>query len=298
MADLSSSVTATAQHARDVVAAELNRLGPRLLAASGDVEMESKGDGTPVTASDFEADAAIASAIAHAFPEHGIVSEEQRTSVPDTEWTWIVDPIDGTSNFICRLPYWCVSIALAHQGRPVLGVVDAPALGRRYTAVAGQGARVQTRFVSGDGSEQVGADRRLRVRRGPDWRSGRNRHVPLMLTTATARRVREAKVRLNSRVMGSNALDLAFVAEGVAAASIAVIPRVWDVAAGGLIVEESGGVLLTVRDAPLLPLEVGEEYGKRSATTVAGPTERYTRELAERLLPPRVPGGAEAARSR
>ena len=285
MAELPASVIAVAEHARDVMTRTLDGLGPRLLAASGEVEMESKLDGTPVTTSDLEADEAITSAISEAFPDHGVLSEEQQTEAPDTEWTWVLDPIDGTSNFICRLPYWCVSIALAYRGTPVLGVIDAPAMGRRYTAIAGQGGRVQTRFLAADGSSQVGADRRLRVRSSPDWRSGRNRHVPVMLTTATARQARESKVRLNARVMGSNALDLAFVAEGVASASIAVIPKVWDVAAGGLLVTEAGGVLVTLDREPLLPLEAGAAYGSRWATTAGGPDERYVRELADRLLP-------------
>src|SRR5680860_1069481 len=60
----------------------------------------------------------------------------------------IVDPIDGTSNFVSRLPYWCISVALAFQGHPVLGIVDAPVLGRRYVATLGAGTFLESRTTS------------------------------------------------------------------------------------------------------------------------------------------------------
>jgi myo-inositol-1(or 4)-monophosphatase len=267
---LEASALAVVERARGVAHALLDELGPRLLAAAGDVEVESKADGTPVTVADRDADELIAAAISRAFADHGILSEERDTLAPDTEWTWIVDPIDGTSNFTCRLPYWCVSLALAFRGEPVLGVVDAPVLGRRYVAISGAGA---TR----DG-------RRLRVRPPTDWHDGRNGHVPVMLTTSTAKRARGAGVRLNARVMGSTALDLAVVAEGVAAASVALRPRVWDIAAGALLVREAGGAVVTVRGEPLLPLEVGRDHRDLAAATAAGPDDSYVTRLAGDLL--------------
>jgi myo-inositol-1(or 4)-monophosphatase len=256
--------------AEQVVVAALDALGPGLIRASGHVRHEPKADGTPVTDADRDTDDRLRDAIADAFPDHGLVSEERDTVIPDTEWCWVVDPIDGTSNFLTGLPYWCVSVALTLDGEPVLGVVDAPALGARYVASAGGGARRGTRS--------------LRVAAPVDWRDPRNGHVPVMLTTATARRARAAGLRLNPRVMGSTALDLAVVAEGVAAASVALVPRVWDVAAGAVLVHEAGGAMVTVDGAPLLPLVPGDDHAERTAIVCSGPDEPYVRDLTAGLL--------------
>jgi myo-inositol-1(or 4)-monophosphatase len=269
--DLSRATRAAIADGRKVVEVALDELAPRLLAASGEVDVAAKGDGTPVTDADHEADAFLSATLLDAFPDHGVLSEERTTVAPDTEWTWIVDPIDGTSNFTCRLPYWCVSVALAYQGTPVLGIVDAPVLGRRYLAEHGQGAYRDTR--------------RLQVRPRVDWRDGRNRHIPVMLSTGTARRARAAGLRLNPRIMGSLALDLAAVAEGSAAYSVALIPKVWDVAAGWLLVREAGGAMVTVRDEPLLPVTPGVPYGGRTAVTAAGADHDDVLGLARSLLP-------------
>ncbi|MGA0830025.1 MAG: inositol monophosphatase family protein, partial [Nitriliruptoraceae bacterium] len=119
----------------------LDAVGPRLLAAAGAVEVEAKSDGTPVTREDRETDQRLVAGLTGALAGHGAVSEETSQVVPSTDWTWVLDPIDGTSNFIAGLPFWCVSVALCHEGSPVLGVVDAPALGLRAVATAGGGAR-------------------------------------------------------------------------------------------------------------------------------------------------------------
>jgi myo-inositol-1(or 4)-monophosphatase len=264
--------TRTVVRALTVLEEALDRLGPSLLAQTGRLDPTAKDDGTPVTAADHEADEVLSGAIRAAFPDHGIVSEEQETVVPGTDWCWIIDPIDGTSNFTAGLPYWCVSVALALEGEVLLGVVDAPPLGHRTVALRGRGT---TR-----------SGRPCTVRPPVDWRDGRNRHIPVMLTTGTARRARGAGLRLNPRVMGATALDLAVVAEGVAAASIALIPKVWDVAAGWLLVTEAGGAVETLHGEPLLPLRPGVDAANRSAATAAGPDGAYVQRLSTGLLPP------------
>jgi myo-inositol-1(or 4)-monophosphatase len=266
-----SSVVAVVERAVPVLATALDELAPRLLATTGKVSPDAKGDGTPVTEIDLEADERLGAALTSAFPGHGVLSEERTTVAPGTDFTWIVDPIDGTSNFTCGLPYWCVSVALAFEGEPVLGVIDAPVLARRYVA------RV------GDGSHRDG--HRLRIRERADWQNDRNRHVPVMLTTGTARRARGAGLRMNPRVMGSTALDLAVVAEGVAAASVALVPRVWDVAAGAVLVREAGGVAIATGGPSLLPLDPGRDYRDLAVTFAAGPDERYVRGLTAALVP-------------
>ena len=283
-----ASTAATEPPSNDVALAVLcdglDALGGWLVERSGTLAVTEKADGTPVTDADTHVDDRLRAHLAAAFPEHGVLSEERGTVAPDTAWTWVIDPVDGTSNYTNGLPYWCVSVALLHDGEPVLGVLDAPALGRRYVAVVGHGAWLITRWTSLDGSKQQPATRRLRVRDPVDWRDPTHGHVPVMLTTGTARRARGAGLALNPRVMGSTALDMALVAEGVAAASIAVEPKVWDIAAGALLVAEAGGAVVTLDHAPLLPLEPGQEQEGRSAITATGPDPRYVEELGRALL--------------
>jgi myo-inositol-1(or 4)-monophosphatase len=283
---LSPAASDVVRRARDVVTAALDELAPRLLATSGEVAVEAKGDGTPVTDVDREADDHLTSAIVDAFPDHGVLSEERATRSPDTDWTWVLDPIDGTSNFVCGLPYWCVSAALTLEGHAVLGVIDAPVLARRYLGVRGEGGVREDRSSSADGRSRVVGRQPLGVRRPIDWRDRRYRHVPVMLTTGTARRAKAAGLALNPRVMGSTALDLAVVADGAAAASIARVPKAWDVAAGWLLVEEAGGSVVTLEGTPLLPLHRDVEHAQRSAATAAAPDETMARGIAEALLSP------------
>jgi myo-inositol-1(or 4)-monophosphatase len=271
----------------DVAGAALDELRHRLLVATGELSteagVEAKADGTPVTDLDRAADDLLFERLTDAFPDHGVLSEEGRTVAPDTDWTWIVDPIDGTSNFTCGLPYWCTSVALALHGTPVLGIVDAPVLGRRYLAILGEGGTVERRTTSLDGEQQTHRRTPLAIRPAVDWRRGGNGHVPVMLTTGTARRVRDAGLKLNPRVMGSTALDLAMVAEGVAVASVARIPKVWDVAAGWVLVREAGGAVVEF-EPPLFPLVPGDDHIRRAVPCATGPTEAYARDLAGALL--------------
>ncbi len=274
-----------------VVTRALDDLRERLVVAAGTpagtstaANVSPKADGTPVTELDREAEELLVARLVDAFPQHGILGEEGDTVAPDTEWTWVLDPIDGTSNFSVGLPYWCTSVALAHQGQPVLGVVDAPVLGRRYLAVAGAGGSVEQRTTSLDGRHQTHRRDPLRVRPAVDWRAPGNRHVPVMLTTGTVRRVRDAGLRLNPRVMGATALDIAMVSEGAAVASVARVPRVWDVAAGQVLVQEAGGVVVQLGDDPLFPLAVGVDHRDRWTPVATGPDEQFVRDLAGALL--------------
>jgi myo-inositol-1(or 4)-monophosphatase len=227
------------------------------LAGRGEVTL--KPDGTPVTVHDRATDERLSRAILAAFPGHGVVSEEQERTAPDTDWTWVIDPIDGTSNFIAGVPYWCVSVALCLEGSPVLGVVEAPPLARRFTAVAGEGAWVSS----------GGAERRLAVSAPARLHDPASAHVPGLYSGGAARDLTSAGVTLNARIMGAAALDLALVAAGVSPLSVTLGPHVWDVAAGALLVTEAGGAVVGRGAAALLPLTPGRDYARAVVRTAA-----------------------------
>jgi myo-inositol-1(or 4)-monophosphatase len=97
----------------------------------------------PVTEADREAERAMRDLIAAAHPNHGVDGEEFRFRAPNGPWTWSLDPIDGTRAFVCQLPTWVTLIGLLHEGRPILGLIDAPCLKERYVGYSGEARMVR-----------------------------------------------------------------------------------------------------------------------------------------------------------
>lgn len=182
-----------------------------------------------VSRADLEAEKAVIEGLP---ASDAVLSEEEGTREAGGERQWIVDPLDGTVNFLHQIPLWAVSIALVENGRLRLGVVHAPALGQTFTAVAGRGARVDGRPLRVSPTAELGdailasgfAYRRneLADNNLDNWRR-------LALASAGLRR------------MGSAALDLAFVAAGHLDGFWEMHLNAWDVAAGTLLVREAGG---------------------------------------------------------
>ncbi|QWT20392.1 hypothetical protein KPL74_21945 [Bacillus sp. NP157] len=104
------------------------------------VDVITKGDDTPVTVADREAELAIREILARALPEAGIYGEEYGADDTARDWLWLVDPLDGTKSFVRRTPFFATEIALMHKGELVLGVSSAPVYGERMWAVKGRGA--------------------------------------------------------------------------------------------------------------------------------------------------------------
>lgn len=256
--------------ARAFVCDLLDDLGPRLVSRAGDAAVEVKADGSLVTPADVETDEAIARAVGEAFPGHALVSEELDTTYRGEEWCWVVDPIDGTTNFVRGLPSWCVSIALTHDGRPVLGCVDAPALGHRYLAVAGEGATVDGRPLSV---------------RDVDWDDhARLRNTLLMVSSGVGKHY-VLDLPLRPRALGSAALHVCEVAAGVAVASLHTSPKLWDIAAGLLLLEEAGGAVMPVHLDPPFPMTGGTDYAVNPFRFVAAASDGSARRVLEGIEP-------------
>jgi myo-inositol-1(or 4)-monophosphatase len=185
-----------------------------------------------VTNADLEAEAAAVKVLRRARPDFGFVTEEAAPKAGTSSGRWIIDPLDGTTNFVHGFPMFCVSIAAEWDGELQVGVIHHPVLKETYVAVAGKGARVN--------------GRRLRV-------SGRNKLTDSLLTTGFTYRKddwlhqemeafeRLSRVARAVRRPGSAALDLAYVARGVFDGFWERRLNPWDIAAGILIVREAGG---------------------------------------------------------
>ncbi|MGH7123578.1 MAG: inositol monophosphatase family protein [Stellaceae bacterium] len=101
------------------------------------VSTEEKADGSPVTEIDTALEARLRERIRARFPGHGVVGEESGAERGDTDWVWVLDPIDGTQSFILGKPTFATLIGLMFRGKPVLGVIEHPALGDRWVGAAG-----------------------------------------------------------------------------------------------------------------------------------------------------------------
>ncbi len=231
-------------------------LGPWLLDRFGQERAEVKSDGTLVTKADVDADERIAAAVGDRFPDHEVVSEERGTTFHGGTWCWIVDPIDGTTNFVQGNPNWSVSIALAYEGQPVLGLVDAPALHARYRGVASQGAVA--------GLDGLAHGDRLQVR-DLDWSDPGQVNNALLGLSSQVGRSYVLDQPLKPRVLGCESLHLAWVARGAMVAAVHAGTQAWDVAAGIVLVLEAGGGSPRYRTNRLFPC--GPARTRRGGTT-------------------------------
>lgn len=236
---------------------------------SGVREAKLKEDGTLVTQADVEADRLVADAIRERYPYHDIVSEELDTLYGGAPWCWVIDPLDGTTNFAQGIPIWGISIALAYHGWPVMGVIDFPVLGARYHAVRGAGA-----FGNG---EPIAVMRAVGL-----TDSRRMQNEIFAVCSRTIRRFRP-DVPMKPRIIGSAAYNFCLTAAGVSLASLDVTPKAWDMAAGWLLVREAGGVVVQLEGKPMFPLISGQDYDTIAHPQLSAPSEAVADELVQHL---------------
>lgn len=217
----------------------------RLLDWFGRATSTTKRDGTLVTQADLEVDGLTHELIGSRYASHGVLSEETSLIYEGNEYTWVIDPLDGTTNFANGLSYWGTSIALLHHGEPMVGLMDFPLLGQRFEAMRGHGATMNGRVL------QVRPSRAL--------------HSNLFFTTdSRAFRYLDIDVDLKPRILGSAAYDLAAVAAGMSVACVQTTPKVWDLAAAWLVDRESGVTIAPLLEGPtLFPLQQGQDYTGR-----------------------------------
>jgi myo-inositol-1(or 4)-monophosphatase len=198
------------------------------------LDVVDKGDRerdiSAVTRADREAEEAIRSLIAASYPEHGVLGEEHGAENAGAEYTWVVDPIDGTKAFITGFPTWGTLIALNHRGRPVLGVVDQP-----YT---------RERFVGGpDGAFLNGA--RLRTRRCADLSLARLGMTTVNMFKPGPERAAFEGVRDRAALVrpGGDCYSYCMVAHGLLDIVIEGDLAPWDIQACIPLIEAAGGVV-------------------------------------------------------
>lgn len=229
------------------------------------VETHDKGDNNPVSQTDLACEQKIVELLQKAYPHHAILCEEGGlTGTEDNEYRWIVDPIDGTANFIRGIPHFAVSLALIRNKVPVVGVIHDPCKNELFTAMRGKGATLNQRRIRV--TDRKDLDGTL-LGTGIPHSPGRD--------IDTSLRVLKSLIRGTAGVRraGAASLDLAYVAAGRLDGFWEFQLKPWDIAAGVLMVLESGGA---VRD-------MDGEYDYMESGNVLAANPDLAKKMLERI---------------
>jgi myo-inositol-1(or 4)-monophosphatase len=227
----------------------------------GKFSVREKSRSNLVTEADEASQSAIVKSLKKHCPTHGFLGEENLNDrTPGTEAFWIIDPLDGTTNYVHGFPYYCVSIALSIGGRIVVGVIYDPTRNETFSAVLGQGAFRNGQPIKTSGETEMKSA--MAIASLPVATDPENPAVRRFLNALT-------KLQTVQRT-GSAALNLAYVACGRIDAFWSSSLYAWDVAAGALLVSEAGGSVTTL---------AGDEFDVFVPSLLAASTATLRREL-------------------
>ncbi len=215
-----------------------NNAGKILMAhfAKG-IRFKKKSDGSLVTPADMASDSYIRAALSKKYPGHAVLAEESGLSGGGSEYMWLVDPLDGTHDYVFGIPLFGVSIALYRNEKPLVGVIYLPFYKRMYYAARGGGA-----FMNGN-KIRVSKEREEQLLLYDSYFKGKK-------ATQLSSIGKLADATSHIRIIGSSVVNFAWVASGVADAYVERTIYPYDIAAGCLIVEEAGGKVTEISGAP------------------------------------------------
>lgn len=227
---------------------------------------QRKADQTVVTAADLAADKLLTEAIGAAYPTDAIISEEQHTRLEGpARPTWVIDPLDGTTNFSLGFPIWGVSIARLEDGWPALGVIYFPLLDECYSAVRGGGAMFN------------GKPLKLAPLDPADQRQN------AFACCARTHKRYHVSVPYKFRILGSAAYNLCSVARGSALVSFDTVAKLWDIAAAWLIVQEAGGAVGCWDGASPFPAIPGADFNALPYPTLSAANAEILKQTRQQL---------------
>jgi myo-inositol-1(or 4)-monophosphatase len=233
---------------------------------AGRFEVRKKGPADLVTQADLASQQVVRETVLGAFPDHCLLGEESDPSQPVSEraeFRWIVDPLDGTTNYVHGVPHYCVSLALERNGRLLVGAIYDPVLDECFTAAEGEGAYMNGRPIRVSNVSSL-AEALAAVGFPPN----------VQPDAPDLRMFQEMLPRCQAvRRTGSSALNLCYVAAGRYDLYWSYATRIWDVAAGVLIVREAGGCVTSPE---------GGEFVLEEARFLAAATPELHAQMQER----------------
>lgn len=205
-----------------------------------DIEIKSKSNDL-VSRADKEAEQQFVKLLSELLPGAGFIAEEGTSDKRGAIYNWIIDPLDGTTNYLYGIPCYCTSVALQKDGELILGVIYDPEFDECFAAQKGKGAFLNTEPIGVSTTKNL--ENSLIVMGFPYDNRGRQRdYIDILLDINTATR--------GMRRLGSAALDMAYVAAGRFEAFYEYGLNAWDVAAGAVIIQEAGGVVTDFKNQP------------------------------------------------
>ena len=221
------------------------------------LEARLKADHSVVTEADLAADRLVKQAIRDAYPQDLMLSEELHPSLPMEHQgaVWVVDPLDGTTNFSLGLPIWGVSIAHTVNGMPETGAIFFPLLDEIFSAQIGMGA-----FWNG---------KRMRVQP-----MDRGKPATFFACCGQTHKHYNVSVPYKPRILGSAAYNFCALARGSAILTFEATPKIWDLAAAWILILESGGVIESHHGPSPFPLTPGIDYPARAFPPLAAATAK------------------------
>lgn len=205
-----------------------------------------KADYSIATNVDQEAEQLIIGRIRRTFPHHGILAEESGSAGDSGDYVWVIDPLDGTHNFVRGIQLFGVSIGVARDGEFIAGVIYLPFQNQLYTGEKGMGAAkngVPIRVSSHGELNEATVSFDSNIRREPGSK--------LRILADLSSKI------FNLRMFGASVRVLSYIAEGKVDATVEIGDRAWDFAAGACIVQEAGGMATDLNGRPLTPQSTG-----------------------------------------
>jgi len=193
----------------------------RQLKDFGNISASNKEDGSLITSCDLWSDKTIVDGLASIAPGEGVLSEEGGKFIPSTKAYWVVDPLDGTTNFAAGIPYWSISVARFIDGRPESSFLIIPTLKKKFVSIQGQGVWLNNQKIN----------------------PNQNNHQSECISLCS-RSIKILQKKPNSvfpgkiRLLGVSSLNLTSVAMGQTFGAIESTPKIWDIAAAWLLLEE------------------------------------------------------------
>ncbi len=257
---MTSSRYAIALFAQGLALQVGERLKQRFLEARN--HPRRKADRSLVTDADLEADDLLTTALEAAFPGVPVLSEERATTLSEVGEAWVIDPLDGTTNFTLGLPMWGTLLAFVERGRPTVSVAYFPLLEEVYVAIQHSGATRNGVPIHTSEADPT-------------------HNTAFALVCSRSLHRYRLRWRWKLRILGSAGYEMAMVARGVAIAALESTPKIWDLAAPMLLVSEAGGYWKTLEDTAPFPLQAGLDYGKRDFPLLAAASPSLWHTLRE-----------------
>ena len=205
----------------------VDEVGRRQLQDFGQINSDIKPDGTLITECDRWSDKTIVQGLAKIANGEGVLSEEGNKLIPSSSEYWVVDPLDGTTNFAAGIPYWAISIARFSNGQPETALLDIPALRKRILAIKGKGVWLNNKLLNPES----------RLKKNSDCISLCSRSIKVL--QMKPEQTFPGKIRL----LGVSSLNMTSVAIGQTIAALEATPKIWDISAAWLILEELNCVI-------------------------------------------------------